>query len=260
MAEVIGIKLKEELIQYFDPQGLDLNKGDLCIVEGEEDSSEIGEVFTEIRIISPQEIRGKSKKVIRKLTKEDMEQLKLNKIREKEVFALCRKKLKEMELQMKLVDVEYNFDCSKAIFYFCSEGRVDFRELVKDLAHELKTRIEMRQIGVRDEAKMIGSFGHCGRPLCCMKFLKEFSPVSMQMVKVQNLASNPTKLSGVCGRLMCCLKYEYDFYKENIKKFPRIGTRAKVKEEIGIVNEVNIIKGIYKVKFEDGREVEVQVY
>ncbi|OIN96701.1 hypothetical protein AUJ66_05510 [Candidatus Desantisbacteria bacterium CG1_02_38_46] len=260
MAEVIGIKLKEELTQYFDPQGLDLNKGDLCIVEGEEDSSEIGEVFTEIKIISPQEVRGKLKKVLRKLGKEDIEQLKMNKIKEKESFALCLKKIKEIELQMKLVKVEYNFDRSKAIFYFCSDDRIDFRELVKDLAHELKTRIEMRQIGVRDKAKMIGSFGHCGRPLCCMTFLKEFSPVSMQTVKVQNLASNPSKLSGVCGRLMCCLKYEYNFYRENTKKFPRVGTRAKVKEEIGIVSDVNIIKGTYKVKFEDGREVEVQVY
>jgi len=260
VVEVIGIKLKEELVQHFDPQGLDLNKGDLCIVEGEEDSSEIGEVFTEIKIVSPQEIRGKLKKVLRKLGREDLEQLKANKIREKEAFTLCLKKIKEMKLQMKLVKVEYNFDCSKAIFYFCSEDRIDFRELVKDLAHELRTRIEMKQIGVRDEAKMIGSFGHCGRPLCCMTFLKEFSPVSMQIVKVQNLASNPSKLSGACGRLMCCLKYEYNFYRENSKKFPRVGTRAKVKEEIGIVSEVNIIKGTYKVKFEDGREVEVQVY
>lgn len=260
MAEVIGIKLKEELVQHFDPQGLDLNKGDLCIVEGEEDSYEIGEVFTEIKIISGQEIHGKLKKVLRKLGKEDLEQLKHNKVNEKEAFVLCLRKIKEAELQMKLVRVEYNFDRSKAIFYFCSEGRVDFRELVKDLAHELKTRIEMRQIGVRDEAKMVGSFGHCGRSLCCMSFLKEFSPVSMHMVKVQNLASNPSKLSGACGRLMCCLKYEFTFYKENSKKFPRVGTKAKVKEEIGIVSEVNIVKGTYKVKLEDGREAEVQVY
>jgi len=259
MTEIIGVKLREELIQYFDPQGFDLNKGDLCIVEGEEGSSEIGEVFTEIKIISPQEVRGKLKKVLRKLGKEDLEQVKLNKTKEKEAFVLCLRKIKEAELPMKLAKVEYNFDCSKAIFYFCSDGRIDFRELVKDLAHELKARIEMCQIGVRDEAKMVGSFGHCGRALCCMTFLKEFSPVSMQMVKVQNLASNPSKLSGTCGRLMCCLKYEYNFYKENSKKFPRIGARAKVKEEIGIVNEVNIVKGSYKVKFEDGREVEVQV-
>jgi cell fate regulator YaaT (PSP1 superfamily) len=260
MAEVVGIKLKEEMVQYFDPQGLDLNKGDLCITEGEEGSSEIGEVITEIKIITPQEVHGKLKRVLRKLGKEDLEQLKLNKIKEKDVFRLCQRKIKEAELDMKLIKVEYNFDRSKAIFYFCSENRIDFRELVKDLAHEMRTRIEMRQIGVRDEAKMIGSFGHCGRSLCCATFLKEFSPVSMQMVKVQNLASNPSKLSGACGRLMCCLKYEYNFYRENSKKFPRIGTKTKVKDETGIVNEVNIVKGTYKVKFEDGREVDVQVY
>lgn len=260
MAEVVGIKLKEELIQYFDPQGLDLNKGDLCIVEGEKGSSEIGEVFTEIKILPPQEIHGKLKRVLRKLGKEDLEQLRLNKLMEKEAFITCLKKIKERELQMKLVKVEYNFDCSKVIFYFCSEERVDFRELVKDLAHELKTRIEMRQIGARDEAKIVGSFGHCGRPLCCMTFLKEFNPVSMQMVKVQNLTSNPIKLSGACGRLMCCLKYEYDFYRENSKKFPRIGTKAKVGEEVGIVSEVNIVKGTYKVKIDNGRETEVKVY
>jgi len=260
MIEVIGIKVKDEMIQYFDPQELDLNKGDLCVVEIEEGVSELGEVLTEIKIISPQEIKGRLRKVVRKLGKEDLEQLKLNKSKEKEAFMVCLKKIEEMELQMKLVKVEYNFDRSKAIFFFCADNRIDFRDLVKDLAHELKTRIEMRQIGVRDEAKMIGSFGHCGRPLCCATFLKEFSPVSMQMVKVQNLASNPAKLSGACSRLMCCLKYEYNFYKENVKKFPRIGSKIKVNEEMGTVIEANIVKGAYKVKFDDGRETEVQVY
>lgn len=260
MIEVIGIKFKEETIHYFDPQEIDLNKGDLCVVETDEGSSEIGEVATEIKIVSPQEIKGKLKKVIRKLGKEDLDQMKNNKKSERDAFLVCLKKIDQMELQMKLVKVEYNLDCSKAIFYFCAENRIDFRELVKDLAHELKTRIEMRQIGVRDEAKIIGSFGHCGRPLCCATFLKEFSPVSMQMVKVQNLASNPVKLSGACSRLMCCLKYEYNFYRENAKKFPRIGSKAKVGEIMGTVMEVNIIKGTYKVKFEDGKESEVQVY
>jgi len=259
MAEIVGIKVRD-MVQYFDPQGLDLNKGDLCIIEGEGDSEEIGEVFTEIRIVSDQEVRSSLKRVLRKLSQEDIEQLKANKEREKEAFSIALRMIKARELPMKLIKVEYNFDRTRAIFYFYSEGRIDFRELVKDLAHELKTRIEMRQIGVRDEAKMVGSFGHCGRPLCCMLFLKEFTPVSMQMVKVQNLSSNPAKLSGACGRLMCCLQYEYKFYKEMAKKFPRVGTRAKVKEEIGFVSEINITKGTYKVKFEDGREVEVQVY
>ena len=259
MAEIIGVKIKD-IVQYYDPQGIDLNKQDLCIVEGENDSQEIGEVFNAIRIVSTQEIKGPLKKVLRKLTKEDIAQLKNNRVKEKESFGVCQRMIKAREMPMKLIKVEYNFDRSKATFFYYSEGRVDFRELVKDLAHELKTRVEMRQIGVRDEARMIGSFGHCGRPLCCMMFLKEFTPVSMQMVKAQNLTSNPAKLSGTCGRLMCCLQYEYKFYKEMAKRFPKPGTRAKVKEEIGFVSEVNISKGTYKVKLEDGREVEVQVY
>lgn len=260
MSEVVGIKLKDELVQYFDPQGIDLNKGDLCIVEGEEGSSETGTVFTDIRIVSSQEVRGRIKNVLRKLSKEDLEQIKINRKKAKDAFTVCKMAIRNRELPMKLIKVEYKFDRSKAVFYFYSEGRVDFRELVKDLAHELKTRIEMRQVGVRDEAKMIGDFGHCGRSLCCKTFLKEFNPISMQMVKAQNLASNPAKLSGTCGRLMCCLSYEYNFYKEMSKKFPRMGTKAKVKDEVGTVKEVNIIKGTYKVKFEDGRETEVQVY
>ena len=261
MTEVIGVKFKDELVRYFDPQGLDLNKGDVCILEGDEDgSSEIGKIFTEIRMVNPGEIKGRLKKVLRKLSHEDLEQMKKNKEREKQAFLVCLKAVKDRELPMKLIKVEYKFDSSKATFYFYSEGRVDFRELVKYLAHELRTRIEMHQVGVRDEAKMMGGYGHCGRPLCCITFLKEFNPISMQMVKVQNLASNPSKLSGSCGRLMCCLNYEYDIYREMFRKFPRIGSKVKVKEETGTVTDVNIVKGAYKVKFDDGREIEVKVY
>jgi len=261
MAELIGVKFKDELVRYFDPQGIDLNKGDLCIVEGEEEgSSEIGNVSTEIRIVSANEIKGRLKKVLRKLSQEDIEQMKINKGREKNAFLVCQKAIKNRDLPMKLIKVEYKFDHSKATFSFYSEGRIDFRELVKDLAHELRTRIEMHQVGVRDEARMVGGYGHCGRPLCCITFLKEFNPISMQMVKVQNLASNPSKLSGSCGRLMCCLNYEYNIYREMFKKFPKIGTKAKAEEEVGTVVEVNIMKGIYKVKLADGREVEVKVY
>jgi len=210
---VVGIRFKKAgKIYYFDPDGLDLAVGDFTIVETSR-GQEFGEVVVAPKQVPEEEIVQPLKKVLRVVVEEDCQKILENRQMEDEAFHICLEKIADHDLEMKLVDVEYTFDRSKVIFYFTADGRVDFRELVKDLAAVFRTRIELRQIGVRDEAKMIGGIGPCGRVLCCHTFLGEFEPVSIRMAKDQNLSLNPTKISGVCGRLMCCLRFESDAYE-----------------------------------------------
>lgn len=214
MATVVGIRFKQAgKIYYFDPAGVELAPQDQAIVETAR-GIEHGVVMVGPKEVEESEITQPLKRVLRKATPEDISEVQENREREKRAFNIGLEKIAARKLEMKLVDVEYTFDRSKIIFYFTADGRVDFRELVKDLAGVFRTRIELRQIGVRDEAKMIGGLGPCGRPLCCSTFLGEFEPVSIKMAKEQNLSLNPSKISGICGRLMCCLKYESDCYRQ----------------------------------------------
>lgn len=212
MPTVVGIRFKKACkIYYFDPADTGVAKGDFAIVETAR-GVEYGEVVIGPREVEEKDIVSPLKPVMRKATAEDDNKLVENKVREKEAFNICLRKIKNHGLPMRLIDVEFTFDVNKIIFYFTADGRIDFRELVKDLASVFRTRIELRQIGVRDEAKMLGGIGSCGRPLCCATFLGDFEPVSIRMAKDQNLSLNPTKISGICGRLMCCLKYENHMY------------------------------------------------
>ncbi|MGI6065937.1 MAG: PSP1 domain-containing protein [Bacillota bacterium] len=214
MEKVVGVRFKKAgKIYYFSPAQFELGVGDAVIVETAR-GIEYGHIVVGPKMIPQEEVVSPLKVVVRKATTQDIEIHQENKLREKEAFKVCQQKILEHNLPMKLVDVEYTFDVSKIIFYFTAEGRVDFRELVKDLAAVFRTRIELRQIGVRDEAKMLGGIGSCGRVLCCHTVLGDFQPVSIRMAKQQNLSLNPTKISGICGRLMCCLKYESDDYEK----------------------------------------------
>lgn len=249
MVKVIGVRFKKAgKIYYFSPNDIDLNKGDFAIVETVR-GIEFGECVIGIKEIDENELISPLKDVIRKATEEDIKQNKINKEKEVEALAICNEKIIKHNLDMKLIDVEYTFDNNKVIFYFTAEGRVDFRELVKDLASIFRTRIELRQIGVRDESKMIGGIGPCGRSLCCSTFLGEFAPVSIKMAKDQNLSLNPSKISGICGRLMCCLTYEQDTYKQIREKMPKVGSVVSTEFGEGEVIENNIVKEQVKVKF-----------
>ncbi len=213
MPKVVGVRFKRASKIYdFDPAGLTLEVGDLVVVESEKGMA-LGRIAYGPKEKNEKGIVRPLKRVIRKANEADMERLEFNREREREAFRVCQEKIHKNDLQMKLVDVEYLFDSSKAVFYFTSETRVDFRDLVKGLANEFHTRIEMRQLGVRDEAKLIGGIGPCGREICCSAFLTDFGPVTVKMAKDQNLALNPAKISGICGRLMCCLSYEYERYQ-----------------------------------------------
>ena len=248
MAEVIGVRFKEVgKIYYFDPDGQELKKGDRVIVETVR-GVECGEVALENREISDEEIVKPLKKLIRKADEKDLRTLEENKKKEKNAFGICQKKIADHKLDMKLVDVEYTFDGGKVLFYFTADGRVDFRELVKDLAGVFRTRIELRQIGVRDESKMIGGLGICGRPFCCRSFLGDFQPVSIKMAKEQGLSLNPTKISGTCGRLMCCLKYEQNAYEYMLKITPKPGAIVETAEGAGTVVDFSLLTGTLKVK------------
>lgn len=248
MAEVIGVRFKEVgKIYYFDPDGQELKKGDRVIVETVR-GVECGEVALENREISDEEIVKPLKKLIRKADEKDLRTLEENKKKEKNAFGICQKKIADHKLDMKLVDVEYTFDGGKVLFYFTADGRVDFRELVKDLAGVFRTRIELRQIGVRDESKMIGGLGICGRPFCCRSFLGDFQPVSIKMAKEQGLSLNPTKISGTCGRLMCCLKYEQNAYEYLLKITPKPGAIVETAEGAGTVVDFSLLTGTLKVK------------
>lgn len=252
MVNVVGIRFKKVgKIYYFEPQDLKINKGDYLIVETAR-GIELGECVIGIKEISEEEIISPLKKVLRIATEEDILKHKENKDKEVAALEICLKKIEEHNLNMKLIDVEYTFDNNKVIFYFTADGRVDFRELVKDLATIFKTRIELRQIGVRDEAKMIGGLGPCGRPMCCSSFLGDFASVSIKMAKEQNISLNPAKISGNCGRLMCCLKYEQEVYEEKLKRLPKVGAIVKTEDGEGTVEEVETLKEKVKVKVKDG--------
>lgn len=252
--EVIGVRFKEVgKVYYFDPDGEKFSIGDKVIVETSR-GTECGEVAADNRFVAEEKVVMPLKKVLRFATPEDLRHVEDNKILEKQAFEKCLVKIAEHELDMKLVDVEYTFDNSKVIFYFTADGRVDFRELVKDLAAVFRTRIELRQIGVRDEAKMMGGLGICGRPFCCSQFLGEFAPVSVKMAKEQGLSLNPTKISGTCGRLMCCLKYEQDGYEDLMKTTPRVGSVVRTPEGNGTVIDVNLMTGMLSIKMDDAPE------
>jgi len=256
MVTVIGVRFKKAgKIYYFSPSGLDIKKGEFVVVETAR-GVEFGECVIGIKEISEEDIVAPLKNVIRKAEAEDIEKNKENKEKEKEAFEMCLEKIKRHELNMKLIDVEYTFDNNKVIFYFTADGRVDFRELVKDLAAVFRTRIELRQIGVRDEAKMTGGLGPCGRALCCSTFLGEFAPVSIKMAKEQNLSLNPTKISGICGRLMCCLNYEQETYEDIRKRLPKIGSIVDTPFGKGEVIANSVVKESVKVKIKvkDGED------
>lgn len=225
MTKVVGIRFKKAgKIYYFDPAGFEVVKGDHAIVETAR-GIEYGEVVMDLKEVPEEELTAPLKPLIRKATEADARKVEENSLKEREAFKICEEKIANRHLEMHLVNVEYTFDVGKIIFYFTADGRIDFRELVKDLAAVFRTRIELRQIGVRDEAKMLGGIGCCGRPLCCATFLGDFEPVSIRMAKDQNLSLNPTKISGICGRLLCCLKYENDLYvgkKKTKRKEPTI--------------------------------------
>ena len=251
MIKVIGVRFKKAgKIYYFDPAGLDIEKGNFVVVETAR-GIEFGECVIGLKEINENDVIAPLKSVLRVATGSDIEKHNQNKEKEKDAFSICLKKIAEHKLTMKLIDVEYTFDNNKVIFYFTADGRVDFRELVKDLATIFKTRIELRQIGVRDEAKMLGGLGPCGRPMCCSTFLGDFASVSIKMAKDQSLSLNPTKISGICGRLFCCLKYEHDVYAEAIDAMPVVGALVKVDEAKGKVIEVNPLLEQVRIEFND---------
>ncbi len=252
MKNIVGVRFKKlGKIYFFDPQDIKLEKRDQVIVETAQ-GDEFGEVLIANRCIENDKIVEPLKKVIRKATDKDKKHYEECKKKEQEAFEVCQKKIKEHKLDMALTEVEYKFDNSKILFYFTADGRIDFRELVKDLAAIYKTRIELRQIGVRDEVKRIGGNGVCGRELCCCSFLRDFETVSIKMAKEQNISLNPSKISGNCGRLMCCLKYEQEVYEDKLKRLPNIGAIVKTADGTGEVDGVETLKERVKVKFKDG--------
>ena len=247
MACIIGVRFREVgKIYYFDPDGQELQKGEHVIVETSR-GIECGEVAMANRSIPDEEISYPLKKMMRRATEEDLKRVSDNKEKEAKAFDICVKKIREHKLNMKLINVEYTFDNNKILFYFTADGRVDFRELVKDLAYVFRTRIELRQIGVRDEAKMLGGLGICGRPFCCKTFLGDFQPVSIKMAKEQGMSLNPVKISGTCGRLMCCLKYEQEAYTDLLRRTPKTGAIVNTPDGKGTVVDVNLITGILSV-------------
>lgn len=250
MTEVIGVRFKNVgKIYYFDPNSTPLEAGDYVIVETAR-GVECGQVAMANREINDEEIVHPLKKLIRKANEEDLQTLKENKEKEKKAFEICQEKISQHKLDMKLVDVEYTLDNNKILFYFTADGRVDFRALVKDLASVFRTRIELRQIGVRDEAKMLGGLGVCGRPFCCSSFMGEFQPVSIKMAKEQGLSLSPVKISGTCGRLMCCLKYEQEAYLDLLKRTPKVGAIVSTPDGKGTVVEQNLLTGMLKVSLD----------
>ena len=254
MSEMIGVRFKNVgKVYYFDPDGARLRQGDRVIVETAR-GVECGEVAMVNRRVEEASLPQPLKKIIRAATKEDLARLAENAAKEKHAFQVCCRKIEAHKLEMKLVDVEYTFDSAKLLFYFTADGRVDFRELVKDLASVFRTRIELRQIGVRDEAKMLGGLGICGRPFCCSSFLGGFQPVSIKMAKEQGLSLNPVKISGTCGRLMCCLKYEQEAYSELLRITPPVGSLVSTPEGRGAVTEVNLLTGVLQVRLEGAAE------
>ena len=261
MTKVIGVRFRETgKVYYFSPNGLTIKKGEHVIVESAR-GLEYGFAAFEATDVSDDKVVAPLRNVVRLATEEDEEHVKENKKREKEARGVCAEKIKKRGLDMKLIDVEYAFDNSRLLFYFTADGRVDFRELVKDLASEFKTRIELRQIGVRDETKLLGGIGICGRELCCHTYLHDFVPVSIKMAKEQNLSLNPTKISGNCGRLMCCLRNEEETYEYLHKKLPSKGDIAYAVDGVsGEVVDINILRQTVRILIEDGDEKEMREY
>ena len=260
MKKIVGVRFKRlGKIYFFDPKWLEVQKGEYIIVETTQ-GEDIAEVIIPGRMIDEEKLNTPLKKVLRLASSKDLKHAEDLKKKEKEAFEYCNKKIKEYKLDMTLTDVEYKFDNSKILFSFTSDGRVDFRELVKDLAATYKTRIELRQIGVRDEVKRIGGNGVCGRELCCCTFLNNFDTVSIKMAKEQNIALNPAKISGNCGRLMCCLKYEQEAYEEKLNKLPKVGAIVKTEDGEGTVDNVEILKEIVRVKIRDEEDTFYKKY
>lgn len=256
MSKLVGIRFRScGQVYYFDTGHFVLHKGDRVIVKTEQGLG-LGEVVLQPRALD-QDLRQDLKKIFRMANEKDILQNEKNLELEQEAFDFCLERIKARNMEMKLVTTEVLFDGSKIIFYYTADGRVDFRELVKDLVSRFRTRIEMRQIGVRNEAKMVGGIGCCGRPLCCASFLRNFDPVSVKMAKEQNLSLNPAKISGACGRLMCCLAYEYDQYMEMKKNLPKCGQTVCINESCGKIVRQNAIKLSVTVALEDGKEIEV---
>lgn len=261
MVKVIGVRFRTAgKVYFFNPGQLEIKQGDHVIVETAR-GIEYGTVVGAPREVEEEKVVQPLKSVLRIANQKDDEQEAANKQKEKDAFKICLEKIKKHDLQMKLIDAEYTFDNNKVLFYFTADGRIDFRELVKDLASVFKTRIELRQIGVRDETKILGGIGICGRPLCCHTHLSEFAPVSIKMAKEQNLSLNPTKISGVCGRLMCCLKNEEETYEELNRKLPNVGDFVTTDDGLkGEVQSVNVLRQLVKVVVDVGDEKEIQEY
>ena len=261
MKRIIGVRfLTAGKIYYFDPVGFEIKRGDHVIVETAR-GVEYGTVVGGIREVDDSKVVQPLKPVLRIANERDDEQEAANKVKEKKAFAICQEKIKKHKLEMKLIDAEYTFDNNKVLFYFTADGRIDFRELVKDLAGVFKTRIELRQIGVRDETKILGGIGICGRQLCCHTHLSEFVPVSIKMAKEQNLSLNPTKISGVCGRLMCCLKHEEETYEDLNRRLPNAGDYVTTDDGLkGEVSGVNVLRQLVKVIVNVGDEKEIREY
>lgn len=261
MTKVIGVRFRTAgKIYFFDPLEFEIKRGDHVIVETAR-GIEFGTVVADAREVEDDKVVQPLKPVIRIANQRDVEQERANRQKEKEAFKICLEKIQKHNLEMKLIDAEYTFDNNKVLFYFTADGRIDFRELVKDLAGVFKTRIELRQIGVRDETKIIGGIGICGRSLCCHSYLSDFIPVSIKMAKEQNLSLNPTKISGVCGRLMCCLKNEEETYEELNRRLPSIGDTVTAEDgSKGEVQSVNVLRQLVKVIVEDGDSKEIREY
>ena len=261
MIKIIGVRFRNVgKVYYFSPKSFDICVGDHVIVETAR-GVEYGHVVLGPKEVEDEKVIQPLKEVIRLATPKDDAKEETNRKKEREAFEICQKKIREHELEMKLIDAEYTFDNNKVLFYFTADGRIDFRELVKDLAAVFKTRIELRQIGVRDETKILGGMGICGRPLCCHTYLSEFAPVSIKMAKEQNLSLNPTKISGVCGRLMCCLKNEQETYEYLNRKLPGVGDSVSTPENLkGEVTAVNVLRQMVKVLVDVNDEKEIREY
>ena len=250
MVEIISVRFKSGgKAYYFNPNGLQVELGQRVIIETAR-GAEFGECVQTNTMVDEMTLVSPLRPVLRLATPEDERRVEENRKKEAKAFKICQQKIQDHGLEMKLVDVEYNFEGNKILFFFTAEGRVDFRELVKDLASVFRTRIELRQIGVRDEAKMLGGLGVCGRPLCCSQFLDDFRPVSIKMAKTQNLSLNPTKISGTCGRLMCCLQYEQETYEELVKQAPKMDSLVETPDGVGTVSQVNLLREQVKVRLD----------
>ncbi len=259
MAEIVGVRFRpEDNIVYFDPQGISFKIGELCVADSQY-GEEVGRIVTSVRKIEAH-LDEKFPKIKRKATREDIEKMKLFEKKEEEALLIAREKAKKRELPMRLIKVRYMLDKSRIVFYFVAENRIDFRELVRDLAAIFKTRIEMRQVGVRDAAKILGGIGMCGEEVCCRKFLFEFEPISLRTAKEQNLSLNSEKITGICGRLKCCLAFEYPYYRELLDMIPPIGTRVRIDDELeGKIGGVNIFKKSVFIDLIEGGRVEVPI-